>query len=117
MERASRAESGVGCRKHSFRSLRPCRRPECGNWGLGLQLALGKPPNSGFQGAAQSRHGESNSNRAEQATPAPGVQQQSKTVAGQPVSIRVGAQHQLSKSVRSSSPSQTWAPSSHSFVH
>lgn len=33
---------------HSFRSPRPSHRPECGNWGLGLQLALGEPPNSGF---------------------------------------------------------------------
>lgn len=117
MERAGRAESGVGCRKHSFRPLRSCHRPECGNWGLGLQLALGEPPNSGFQGVAQSRHWENNSHRAGQATLAPWVQQQSKTAAGQPVSIRVGAQNQLSKPVKSSSPSQTWAPSSHSFVH
>lgn len=51
-----------------FRSLRPCHRPECGDWGLGLQLALGQPPNSGFQGVAQSRHGESNSHRVGQAT-------------------------------------------------
>ena len=93
MQRVSRAESGVGHREHSFRSPRPCHRPECGDWGLGLQLALGEPPNSGFQGAAQARHGESNSHRVGQAILAPGVQLRSKAVAGQPVNISVGAQH------------------------
>ena len=104
LERARRAEFGAGGPEPSYKELGPCHRLECGDCGL---RPWGNLPAQGSGVVAQSRHWESNSHRAEQATLAPGVQQQSKVAAGQLVSISVGVQRHLSKSVRSSSLSQT----------